>query len=172
MVGKCVYTEQGWAWSPSDCYNPFCEFLFLIYWFHLVNVFDPSSLEQAVRSDWSCIFDAPPIASPYVPPIHVKNPIVSIKNTLFGQRFTSTVWDEADTLRNPGALMQAAGALRRQSVVFIPMTATPLVTKPMVCTCDLIGTFFNRFYDCLISHRILSILLGSWTFHSLTISNL
>ncbi|KAF9455565.1 P-loop containing nucleoside triphosphate hydrolase protein [Collybia nuda] len=66
---------------------------------------------------------------PWKDPDPVKNYSDLVSNTLYGRRFLSVTLDEAQGFRNAGAKHSSVLLLRRQSLFFFALTATPLQTS-------------------------------------------
>lgn len=62
-------------------------------------------------------------------------------STVYRQKYGFFIMDEAHTARKHNVAHMAAGALREQCVLMVAMTATPVMTKPQVCTsvCSLLN---------------------------------
>ena len=54
------------------------------------------------------------------------------EKTLFPNEFAVTIIDEAHVMRTQSTAFIAGLALRKRSETFVAMTATPIMTKPMV----------------------------------------
>lgn len=69
---------------------------------------------------------------PWDPPKELPGSAKKLPNTLYGQRYLTVVFDEAQAVRNPGPKHSSALAVLERSVVRLILTATPLQTSTKV----------------------------------------